>query len=55
MKKSSKIKAPKYKTERVVAYLDDDMLEWINKEAGNIRVSVGHIIRRMILEKMQSK
>ena len=55
MKKPRKIKAPEYKKERVVAYLDDDMLEWIKKEADNIRVSVGHIIRRMILKEMDTK
>jgi hypothetical protein len=42
------------KKERIAIYLDPDMADWLQKKADAIRVSGGHIIRRMILSEMQS-
>lgn len=54
MKKPKKSKTIIAKNNRIVAYLDDDMREWIDKKADSIRVSHSHIIRRMILDEMKA-
>lgn len=39
---------------RIVAYVDDDMLAWLDKKADSIRVSHSFLVREMILQAMSA-